>query len=180
MAAQQDQETLASPEAHDPTAPLTTPVPSLADLLTIEPSASIFYTYAREVELSELFADSEGNNTVLVPTNKAVMALSRKPHQGPAPVDSGVVITQQEYDRMSKENVERWVSAHIVPSHIGLPSSETYDTMLEGVSVTFHDNGGKDEPAWRRAVVNDNIHIVSMKKANNGVLYMIDGTVKID
>lgn len=79
MAAQQEQEVLATPEAYDPSAPLITPVPSLADLLTIETSASIFYTYAREIELSELFASPNENNTVLVPTNKAVMALSRKP-----------------------------------------------------------------------------------------------------
>lgn len=54
--------------------------PSLADLLTIEPSASIFYSYARELELSSQFsATDEGKWTLLVPTNKAVMALSRKP-----------------------------------------------------------------------------------------------------
>ena len=53
--------------------------PSLADLLTIESSASIFYSYARELELSEKFSESGVHNTVLVPTNKAVIALPRKP-----------------------------------------------------------------------------------------------------
>ena len=53
--------------------------PSLADLLTIESSASIFYSYAREVELSKLFTDHNARSTVLVPTNKAVIALPRKP-----------------------------------------------------------------------------------------------------
>lgn len=54
--------------------------PSLADLLTIESSASIFYSYARELELSKLF-NEEGKEkmTLLVPTNKAVQALARKP-----------------------------------------------------------------------------------------------------
>jgi len=59
--------------------PQTTSKPTLADLLTIEPSASIFYSYAREVELSELFSDTSGKTTLLVPTNAAVMALARKP-----------------------------------------------------------------------------------------------------
>jgi hypothetical protein len=55
--------------------------PSLADLLTIESSASIFYSYARELELSSQFNETEDETkwTLLVPTNKAVMALSRKP-----------------------------------------------------------------------------------------------------
>ena len=63
----------------DMSAPLTTSRPTLADLLTIETSASIFYSYARELELSERFGDVDARNTLLVPTNKAVMALARKP-----------------------------------------------------------------------------------------------------
>ena len=59
--------------------PLTTAQPTLADLLTIEASASIFYSYARELELSQAFADVDTKSTLLVPTNKAVMALARKP-----------------------------------------------------------------------------------------------------
>ena len=54
--------------------------PLLADLLTIESSASIFYSYARELELSKLFGDPNARNTLLVPTNKAVIALPRKPY----------------------------------------------------------------------------------------------------
>jgi hypothetical protein len=64
------------PEAYTP---LTNAQPTLADLLTIEPSASIFYSYARELELSARFANVDTQSTLLVPTNKAVMALARKP-----------------------------------------------------------------------------------------------------
>jgi hypothetical protein len=53
--------------------------PALFDLLTIEPGTSIFFSYARELELSRLFVNVDSNLTVLVPTNKAVMALARKP-----------------------------------------------------------------------------------------------------
>lgn len=70
---------LAPADMAEPYAPLTTSQPTLADLLTIEPSASIFYSYARELELSEQFVNSNTKNTLLVPTNKAVMALARKP-----------------------------------------------------------------------------------------------------
>lgn len=53
--------------------------PLLADLLTIESTASIFFSYARELELSQLFGNPHARTTVLVPTNKAVIALPRKP-----------------------------------------------------------------------------------------------------
>lgn len=110
--------------------------PSLADLLTIESSASIFYSYARETELSKLFADKNAKSTLLVPTNKAVIALPRKPyvpydvfhasaelytascchsHEGPEPIREGVILSEAEFDDLSKKNVERWVSAHIIP-----------------------------------------------------------------
>ena len=59
--------------------PFTSTQPTLADLLTIEHSASIFYSYARELELSSQFNDAEARNTLFVPTNRAVMALARKP-----------------------------------------------------------------------------------------------------
>ena len=53
--------------------------PTLADLLTIESSTSIFYSYARELEISQLFSNPDARSTLLVPTNKAVIALPRKP-----------------------------------------------------------------------------------------------------
>lgn len=53
--------------------------PTLFDLLTIESSTSIFFSYARELDLVRLFTNVDANITVLVPTNKAVMALEKKP-----------------------------------------------------------------------------------------------------
>jgi hypothetical protein len=55
-------------------------IPTLADLLTIESSASIFYSYARELPMSKILSDEGEQLTILVPTNKAVMALARKPY----------------------------------------------------------------------------------------------------
>ena len=52
---------------------------TLADLLTIEPSASIFYDYARRVSLGETLNDRSSMTTVLVPRNEAVMKLAKKP-----------------------------------------------------------------------------------------------------
>ena len=52
---------------------------TLADLLTIEPSASIFYDYARGISLGNKLNDKSSTITVLVPMNKAVMKLAKKP-----------------------------------------------------------------------------------------------------
>ena len=52
---------------------------TLADLLTIEPSASIFYDYARGIDLGSKLNDRSSVITILVPRNKAVMKLAKKP-----------------------------------------------------------------------------------------------------
>lgn len=57
--------------------------PLLADMLTLENSLSIFYSYARETRFSELLMREDSRITVLAPTNKAVMALARKPYVPP-------------------------------------------------------------------------------------------------
>jgi len=64
---------------HDLSIPEKHAQPTLADLLTIESSASIFYSYARELELSKMFNDNIFRSTIFAPTNRAVMALTRKP-----------------------------------------------------------------------------------------------------
>ncbi|KAJ3807088.1 hypothetical protein EV368DRAFT_47387 [Lentinula lateritia] len=174
-------------------------MPSLADLLTIESSASIFYSYARELALSQLFADSKssvwdggqkltlatGGLTLLVPTNKAVMALARKPHQGPPPKNEneGITISDDEFHKLSKENVQRWVEAHMIAtSPLTFPTpTVTYDTVLQGKSVSFtstQSNGGDED--WKTVTIEDGIKILSMKQASNGILYLIDGTIDVE
>ncbi|GJE89545.1 FAS1 domain-containing protein [Phanerochaete sordida] len=178
----QEQIPLGSSKMPETYTPQTNEEPTLADLLTIEASASIFYTYAREVELSQSFADQAARLTLLVPTNKAVMALARKPHQGAAPpVDTGVVITEEELDARSRENVVRWVSAHIIPAHPLALSSGSHPTLLHGKNVTFKAPAGQPEqPEWAHVIVDDGAHIVAARQAVNGVVYMIDDTVKLD
>ncbi|KAI0828812.1 hypothetical protein BC628DRAFT_1337427 [Trametes gibbosa] len=157
--------------------------PSLADLLTIESSTSIFYSYARETELSKLFADKDAKSTLLVPTNKAVIALPRKPHEGPAPIREGVILSEAEFDDLSKKNVERWVSAHIIPEYLAsLLSPAEHRTLLDGKNVTFTAVGGGDpsSPEWTRVVLEGDIRLIAKKEASNGVMYILDGTVSLD
>ena len=124
IASQRDQVPMDSPEY----VPQTSPQPTLADLLTIEPSTSIFFSYARELELSSILSDQSAKLTLFVPTNKAVMALARKPyviiltplivgspcrsHEDPKG-NFELEMTEEQFHKRSKKNVERWVSAHI-------------------------------------------------------------------
>ncbi|KAF9440934.1 hypothetical protein P691DRAFT_779957 [Macrolepiota fuliginosa MF-IS2] len=158
--------------------------PTLSDLLTVEQSASIFYSYARELELSRIFGDDSAKSTVLVPINKAVMALSRKPHegQGSTAIGDDVEISEEEFDKLSKANVERWVSAHIIPETPIVLDSREYPTLLEGKSISFQPilkNDGKG-PEWTRVTVEGGIRIIGMKKASNGVLYLLDGVISTE
>lgn len=114
-------------------------------------------------------------------------------NQGPAPPDEGDVLTEAEFDALSKQNVERWVSAHIIPvstyhlyasmtfrshsshccfkiSPIPLNESGTYPTLLEGKEVTIEvddDDESGDLPDWARVVVNDDVWMTGMKEVSD-------------
>ncbi|KAG6845565.1 hypothetical protein H0H87_007243 [Tephrocybe sp. NHM501043] len=155
-------------------APLIHSQPSLADLLTIEPSASIFYSYARELELSAKFADSSSKLTLFVPTNKAVMALARKPHQGPpTSPDDEITISQEEYDSRSKKNVETWVSAHIVPEHPIALDTQVHPTLLEGKSIAFTPISKRDGKGlqWSQVTLEEGVRIIGMKEVRQFMLF---------
>ncbi|KAH9982268.1 hypothetical protein BGW80DRAFT_1433698 [Lactifluus volemus] len=131
--------------------------PTLFDLLTVEPNTSIFFSYVREIELVRLFMNADSNVTVLVPTNKAVMALEKKPHQAPIQIEDDIKLTEQELEERSEKNVEHWVSLHIIPETNNDPSM----------------------PEWKRVLVNGNLQVMNMKEGVNGALYVIDGTFKM-
>ncbi|KIY52519.1 hypothetical protein FISHEDRAFT_35094 [Fistulina hepatica ATCC 64428] len=157
-------------------------MPTLADLLTVESSASIFYSYARELELSTQFSAADASMTLLVPTNKAVIALPRKPHQGPEPSHGEIQISEEEFAARSKNNVDRWVRAHIIPQSPISLVDVTYGTLLDGKAVSFTTDprANTDALEWQRVLVDAQTRILSMKEAANGVLYLIDGTITVD
>lgn len=47
-------------------------------------------------------------------------------HEGPKPIEDGTIIFEEEFESKSRENVERWIQAHIVPVRpfisLGYPS----------------------------------------------------------
>jgi len=83
-------------------------------------------------------------------------------------------------DSRSKANVERWVSAHIIPQSPITFDDQTYET-LGGKSLTFSLPKGKSDVSdWSKAILENNVHIIGKREASNGVLYLIDGTVLLD
>lgn len=115
-------------------------------------------------------------------------------HQGPVS-DGDVVLTEAELDALSKNNVERWISAHIIPVSTLLLSSSCTDhschiilsqqhpialtsgehpTLLDGKPLSIREvSGNTDSPAWTRVVLNENIHIISAKEVRAPLLGLI-------
>ncbi|KAG9092101.1 hypothetical protein FRC06_000234, partial [Ceratobasidium sp. 370] len=140
--------------------------PTLADVLTLEQSSSIFYDYLRDLpDVVARLTDTGGvQSTVFVPRNQAVIGLARKPHMGP--VEGTIeVLTGRERDERSRQNVATWISAHIVPSH-PIELAGSHATMLEGKSITFECNGDR---TWENCTLESGVKIVRRVEASNGV-----------
>lgn len=91
-------------------------LPTLFDLLVLQRGSSIFFDYLRESStISQRMNDESAKSTLLLPTNKAVIALGWKPHQGPPTPSPDGDVKVEITEEMGKANVERWLSAHILP-----------------------------------------------------------------
>ncbi|KAF8311158.1 hypothetical protein DL93DRAFT_2083604 [Clavulina sp. PMI_390] len=165
-------------------APLSAGEPTLYDLIMIERRTTIFGDYLRKLtDVAGRLNDRSTGSTVLVPTNKAVLALARKPHQGPPPStdsvpDGEIGISEEQLDKADEENVRNWVSSHIIPQHpISLSSEETFPTLHDGTNVHFtsQKNAAGD---WEHYLLYPDVKIVNQVEAANGVIYVIEGTVE--
>ncbi|KAG8851217.1 hypothetical protein FRB96_009420 [Tulasnella sp. 330] len=162
-------------------------LPPLFDTLILQRSSSIFFDYLREVSsISGRISDLDMKSTLLVPSNKAVIALGWKPERGPpvsTPSGKGEVGISEV---TLKENVEKWISAHILPVFdLDLKSTGPQLTVLEGKSVTISRRGdlssGADE--WKDYGVVQGDQFIPFKsriEASNGVVYLLDGTISLD
>ncbi|KDN35404.1 hypothetical protein RSAG8_11625, partial [Rhizoctonia solani AG-8 WAC10335] len=125
-------------------ASLTNPnSPTLAGLLTLQQTSSIFYDYLREIP----------------DANKAIFTLPRKLHLGTAE-DQIERLSDREYDEHSRKNIARWISAHVVPSHpIELVGS--HSTMLGGKSIDFEcKDEGEGEKTWEHCMLDHGVSVL--------------------
>ncbi|KAK4689835.1 hypothetical protein P7C73_g298, partial [Tremellales sp. Uapishka_1] len=144
------------------------PSANLVDLLTIQKSASLFFDYARDIpsvstRLSSILGVGKGN-TLLVPNDKAIMAMARKPHQ-----------VEGEYtEKKVGESIERFLSAHIVAGDMQLDSADPQATLLEGFKV----NAVKDDSAADGLkIVPGDVAVTGITEASNGKILWLDGAL---
>ncbi|KAF8339078.1 uncharacterized protein EI90DRAFT_3118167 [Cantharellus anzutake] len=158
------------------------PIPLLSDLLIVQPQSTIFRDYLRSIgPIESLLRDETKRVTVLAPTNKATLAMTRKPHQ-PAPGDEHrngeTHVTEEQYELERQENVRRWVSAHIIPGHpFAFEESKNYPTLLEDFSIRFRlvqQSQSTQEGDW---VVVPDIQIIEKIEGRNGILYLVNGSI---
>ncbi|KAL7414002.1 hypothetical protein BDY24DRAFT_387175 [Mrakia frigida] len=160
-----------------PPTPASNTLPSLADVLTTTRKLSIWYDYARDVEkVTERLSSSIQQTTLLVPLNSAILSLPRKPHESvpttPSLPDSLSILQQ---DALTANNVNRFISAHVVPETIDLSSSSselTFSTLLADHKLTFTPG---DDGKW---TVGNGLNVVEVLEASNGKVLILDGVVE--
>ncbi|ORY72382.1 hypothetical protein BCR35DRAFT_354383 [Leucosporidium creatinivorum] len=179
--------------AQDGPSPFTASKPDLAALLTRSSKTSMFYDYARDSStVSKLLAapwiGSGAKSTVLCPLNSAILALSRKPHQGPPTVDdAGTIISNkmlggsEEEEKERAAYLEKWVQLHIVTDVVDLDGEvwegKEWQTLVDERKVSFAVSGENGEG---RKVLPGDLEIVGVEEASNGLLLLIAGTLSLE
>ncbi|KAL7418568.1 hypothetical protein Q5752_007026 [Cryptotrichosporon argae] len=136
---------------------------SLADTLSLERRARLWWDYARDVGSVTSRLQRAGETTLLVPVDAAVMRMSRKPHQNP----SG----EPENDDEARNNVAAFLLAHIVPAAVEMPSQTPYQTLLSSLSIRVVQDGDGFK------ITPGDIAIVDVKQASNGRIMYLDGVL---
>ncbi|KAG9016593.1 hypothetical protein FRB90_002874 [Tulasnella sp. 427] len=157
-------------------------LPTLFDLLVLQRGSSIFFDYLRESStISSRMKDESVKSTVLLPTNKAVISLGWKPHQGPPkPTPDGDVAVEIT-EAIGRANVERWLSAHVLPvEDINWNSDSPITTLLDGKPITVLKTHTGQSEEWQNYGVAQGDGAVGFVKripASNGVIYVVNGTI---
>ncbi|KAG8923786.1 hypothetical protein FRC00_005850 [Tulasnella sp. 408] len=157
-------------------------LPTVFDLLVLQRGSSIFFDYLRESgTISQRMKDDSEKSTLLLPSNKAVIALGWKPHQGPPKPSPDGEVGVEITEAMGKANVERWLSAHILPvDDIDFTSENPIPTLLEGRSVSVLKTHTGQSEEWKNYGLAQGDGAIGLTKripASNGVIYVIDGTI---
>ncbi|KAK4053524.1 hypothetical protein OIV83_001692 [Microbotryomycetes sp. JL201] len=170
--------------------------PTLADRLSVHASqASIFYDYCRSsASVATMLgaAALPGNpagHTVIVPVNKAIMSLARKPHQGPLPSPStspdsaGQVHANDDGDDDDEDKaaaafLEAFVKRHIITGLVPWERPQDiegrqFETMHASDTVEFKQT----EDGW---LVNGVTILDRDDLASNGDILFVDGVLSLE
>ncbi|GAA5852676.1 hypothetical protein JCM8547_002586 [Rhodosporidiobolus lusitaniae] len=162
--------------------PTSGAIPSLADLLTRSKRSRWFYDYARDsTAVSTILIDLHGSTTLLAPVDAAIVALPRKPHEGPAVAESqSGEVSSNEEERQRAEYLEAWVKNHCVLERVELEEGdwEARDyTTMSGKKVKFAAGGENGEG---RVLLPGDVEVVGEEMASNGKILYLQGTITVD
>lgn len=116
----------------------------LSDVLTTERSINIFAGFTRDfAPLSQRFEDGNVNTTILAPLNSAIMGLPRKPWEDRDLEGGGVRAGAGDETERAKENMKRFVEAHVVPVSPWAEGEEGKVEALSGGQVWWVEKEGK-------------------------------------
>jgi hypothetical protein len=119
--------------------------PVVSDVLPKNRAINIFASLTRQFEpIDSRLNDSSKNITVLAPRNSAIQSLPRKPWENPEDYEKfgGVSAYEgQEGEDRAKQNLQRFVEAHIIPTS---PWGEGEEVeTLGGEKLKWAKNGDK-------------------------------------
>lgn len=115
----------------------------LSDVLSSDRSINIFAGFTRDfAQLSQRFENGAQNTTVLAPLNSAIMKLPRKPWEDRT-AEGGVKADVGDGSEQAKENLKRFVDAHVVPVSPWVKGKEGKMEALGGGEVWWEEKDGK-------------------------------------
>jgi len=132
---------------------LVTGYSSLTSLLTSSRQSSLYYDYFRTAAPASLHAQLSApppaHTTLLVPTNQAILALQRKPHQGPpgpvvVDVPEGMfkitMIDAREEEEAREAYLVKWIERHAIAGKVDLDGEGWQGkrfSAMDGAQVWF-------------------------------------------
>ncbi|GAA5996132.1 hypothetical protein JCM5350_000498 [Sporobolomyces pararoseus] len=159
------------------------PLLSLTDLLTRSKNSRIFYDYLRDSSsVSTRLANPLESTTILAPVNSAIIALERRPHQGPPEPAGGYVqgyagSRQDEQERA--DYLEKWIKRHLIAGKVDLEEeSKEYESLLGGDKVSFARKDQEGQAGYK--VMPGDVQVVEIEQASNGVIFYLQGTLNLD
>ncbi|WVW78600.1 hypothetical protein I302_100557 [Kwoniella bestiolae CBS 10118] len=148
--------------------------PTLADALTAERGASLWWGYARDSrDVTERLTSRSKNSTLLVPVDKAILALKQKPHQYSGSSSATSSITSFfSGSNDSQSNIEKFLRAHMID---GTSQPGKVRTMLEGFSFQMNqDQSMKKEKGQGWRIQPGDIEVLGVKETSNGRIMYIN------
>ncbi|WWD07814.1 hypothetical protein V865_005919 [Kwoniella europaea PYCC6329] len=158
--------------------------PTLADALTAERGASLWWSYARDSKsITERLQSRNQRSTILVPVDKAIVSLKQKPHlySGSSSTSSssimGWVTGSNSNSHSYQDNTEKFLKAHIIE---GSPQPGKLQTLLDGFSLEIIQNPDQSSTkisnlsgkGWK--IQPGDIEVLGIKETSNGRIIYIN------